>query len=353
MALRRLLTSMKVPVIAAPMAGGPSTPQLAAAVANAGGIGGLGFAYSTPQKIADDLAAVAGLTTKSDAILANFFVLEEPQLPDANTQQAALDALRSLPIANDVRLAMPEPPFIPSLAAQLQAVWDSPHRPAIVTFHFGIPPAEHIARAKECGMLIGMTATSADEAQRVAAAGADFIVAQGFEAGGHNGIFDRTAERDTLPLDKLLPEVLKVCLPVVAAGGIMDGAAIRRVIQAGAVAAQMGTAFLACPESGASPAYKRYLLTCRDAGTVVTRAFSGRRARAVNNEFTTRMHAKSTLPFPIQNTVTQPIRAKAQKLNEAAYQSLYAGVNYSACRQLSAGELVHALQREYNETARV
>lgn len=339
---------LSTPIIQAPMAGGICTPELVAAVSNAGGVGSFGFAYSTPQKIAADLLAARALT--GGAINANFFVFKPVSLPDTNTQKAALSALASLPIASEAfadDLSIPASPFYPNLHEQIAPVWV--HKPDILTFHFGIPDAAIVEQAHALGICVGMTATCVTEALAIEAAGADFIVAQGIQAGGHRGIFEVEAEDEQLSTIELTRQLAKHCSrPIVSAGAIMDGKDIRAVLDAGATAAQLGTAFLCCDESGASSAHKDYLLNQGARGSVVTRAFSGRPARGIRNAFIDQMQNQTVLPFPIQNTLTGNMRKWAADTDNGEYQSLWAGSQYHRARAMPAADLLNTLASEMN-----
>lgn len=334
---------LEAPIIQAPMAGGINNPKLASEVANAGGVGSFGFAYSTPQKISEDLVATRALT--KGPINANFFVFSTLDLPAQAIQAQAIEALRNLPIAGDYSVSIPQAPFYPDVEEQLNPVWE--HCPEIVTFHFGIPPLRAIEKAHSLGIVVGITATSVEEAIAIEKAGADFIVAQGIEAGGHRGIFDPNGADEKLTAINLTKKLIKCCsIPIVCAGAIMDGADIANALKAGAVAAQLGTAFLCCDESGASPAHKDYLLNQQSRGSVFTKGFSGRLARGIENEFIRLMKDKAILPFPIQNTMTASLRQLAGKTNNGEYQSLWAGQGYARTRNLSAKDLMLALKKE-------
>lgn len=338
-------SALALPLIQAPMAGGVTTPRLVAAVAQAGAVGSFGFAYSPPAKIAQDLAAVRAQTP--GPVNANFFVFAPVSLPDEARLRAALEALQALPHAQDCALSLPRAPFFPDLEALLEPVWA--HPPAMLTFHFGIPPESVLQRARALGIAVGLSATCLAEAQAIERAGADFIVAQGIEAGGHRGTFDpEPAHDESLGVEALVTALARqVRLPIVAAGGLMDGADIRRVIDRGAVAAQLGTAFLCCDESGASAAHKEFIRGQPHRGTAYTRAFSGRRAQGLRNDFIERMQGQPVLPFPLQNTLTGPLRQAAALANDGHYQSLWAGTAYGRARQLPAAELVRVLAREF------
>lgn len=325
------------------MAGGINTPALAAAIANAGGVGSFGFAYSTPEVIARDLQQTKKAT--SGPINANFFIFNDVSLPTELIQQQALKALQVLPFARDILLTIPKYPYCPDLIAQLEPVWLV--KPAILTFHFGLPPDGVIERARQLGICVGITATHLSEAQAIEKAGADFIIAQGIEAGGHRGRFNEGHEDEglsTLALTRLLAKGSGI--PIVAAGAIMNGSDIKAAIDCGASAAQLGTAFLCCDEAGTSLSYREYLNTHHDSGTAFTSAFSGRPARGIQNEFMRLMEQKTTLPFPIQNTLTAPIRMAASKDQNGDYQSIWAGTAYSKIRSMPASELMSELKAE-------
>ena len=337
-------SQLELPIIQAPMAGGINTPQLACAVANAGGVGSFGFAYNTPQKINDDLVATQALT--KGFINANFFIFTPVALPEFDIQSAAIDALKSLPIDGEYSVSIPQSPFFPDLNAQLEPVWIN--RPAILTFHFGIPAAEIIEKAHALGISVGITATSMKEGIAIQNAGADFIVSQGIEAGGHRGVFAPDDDDQQLSTSALTRQLANSCsIPIVAAGGIMNGHDIKLALMAGASAAQLGTAFLCCDESGTSPAHRDFILNKRDRGSVFTKGFSGRMARGIDNQFIKLMANQPVLPFPIQNTMTASLRQLAGKTNNGEYQSLWAGESYAKARQMCASELIENLRNEY------
>ncbi len=334
---------LALPLIQAPMAGGITTPQLVAAVANQGGVGSFGFAYSAPEKIHTDLVAAQSLT--SGPINANFFVFNPVRLPSDQTQKNAIEALRSLNVDGVQSLTIPAEPFYPSLMDQLEPIWKA--RPAILSFHFGLPPEGVIEKAHALGIAVGISATSLTEALAIESAHADFIVAQGIEAGGHRGQFDLQAKDEALRALELTAQLVKHCrIPIVAAGGIMTGADINAALSKGAQAAQMGTAFLCCDESGTPSSYRHYLLHKQNRSTTLTKAFSGRLARGIENTFTRTMQDQATLPFPIQNTLTGPLRQWAAAQQDAEYQSLWAGTAYAQIRSMPTQELMQQLRDE-------
>jgi nitronate monooxygenase len=307
-------------------------------------VGSFGFAYSSQEKIRQDLRAAAALT--QGLVNANFFVFSEVAMPEPAIQEAAVTALRALPMTDGLDLGLPSPPFFPDLNSLLEPVWE--HPPSLLSFHFGIPAPEVIQKAQRLGMAVGVSATNPEEALAITEAGADFIVAQGIEAGGHRGSFDPLAVNDTgRSVDALLLEIRSVTsLPLVAAGGLMNGSDIRRVLDLGAAAAQLGTAFLLCDESGASPAHKRYVLNMSGRGVAHTRAFSGRLAQGIRNEFIDSMAGQTTLPFPIQNLLTAGMRQKALATDNGEYQNLWAGRNYARARKMPAADLMRVLGEE-------
>jgi nitronate monooxygenase len=337
---------IQYPILLAPMAGGPSCPELAAAVSNTGGLGSLGAAYQGPVRIAEDLRRMRALTDKPFNV--NLFALDYGRQP-------ALDPEPMLAVMREIYarfgLAPPQapPPASDPFPAEIEAVLEAP--PAVFSFTFGIPPANIIGRLKERGIFILGTATTVLEGRRLFEAGADAIVAQGVEAGAHRGTFAGSFENSMVPtLDLVRALVSAVPLPIIASGGLMDGRDIVRAMEAGASATQLGTAFLACPESGASPVYKHAILNAREDTTVVTRAFSGRPARGLANEFIARLSGMEDriLPYPLQNTLTRPMRAAAAQRGDSGYLSLWAGQGVTRARALRAADLVRTLVDEMN-----
>jgi nitronate monooxygenase len=329
------------PIVQAPMAGGPDTPALAAAVGEAGGLGSLGCGYLSPSQI-DGLVADYRARSRRPVAL-NLFVRDDPP-PDAGA------AARVTPILDDIRRELglptpPEPKPSPSYPAQLEAVLRA--RPRVFSFTFGQPAPTDVARLRAAGILVVGTATSLDEGEALVALGVDAICAQGSEAGGHRGTFIGRAEDalvGTLALTRQL--VARLPLPILAAGGIMDGAGIRAALALGASAAQLGTAFLLCPEAGTHPAHRAALQSPAARQTVVTRAFSGRAARGIANRFTQLFEAVAAAPFPQQQSLTADLRAAAAKQARTDLMQLWAGQAAALVRTLPAAELMHALVTE-------
>jgi nitronate monooxygenase len=337
-------SELKFPIIQAPMAGGFNTPELASVVANSGGVGSFGFSFTSPEKIDKILNTTKKLT--SGFINANFFVFKPVKLPDKEVQKEALKALESLSLNEKYNINIPKEPFYYDLESQIEATLKN--LPSIITFHLGIPSIDIIKKTQSFGIKVGITATNITEAKSIENVGADFIVAQGIEAGGHRGIFDQENIDEKISLDNLLIKVLNnVSLPVVAAGGIMEGKHIKRVMNIGAKAAQLGTAFLTCHEAGTSEIHKHYLLNKQKRKTKITKAFSGRMARGIKNKFIEEMSGKTIFPFPIQNSITTPLRKVSQNNNNGEFINLWAGINFNKVRNLSAKELMKKLAEEF------
>ncbi len=332
------------PVIQGPLGGRPSTPELVAAVSNAGGLGSLGAAYLAPDQIMDAIRRIQSLTEKPFQV--NLFA------GGWNTNAPA-DPAPMLELLAEIHQTLGLPPAAPPLPspdpfpAQLEAVLDA--RPPIFSFTFGIPDRDAMARLKARGITVLGTATTVEEARSIEQAGVDAIVAQGAESGAHRGTFAGPFEASMVPtLDLVRGITNTVRTPVIAAGGIMEGRDITAAMRLGASAAALGTAFLACPESGASPAYKRAILAAHKDTTVITRAFSGRPARGLSNLFIEQLagHENAILPYPLQNALTRAMRTAAGKQGRPEYLSLWAGTGVARARALPAAEFVHCLLAE-------
>jgi nitronate monooxygenase len=328
----RIRQLSRLPIWVSPMAGGPSVPGLVTAAAGAGGLGWLAGGYKTAAAMRAEISAVREAGTAAFGV--NLFVPGAP----AQDQEALAGYLASL--QDDARHVG---------AAAGDAAWDDDHwdaklatlaagPPPVVSFTFGCPPACVIAGLQDAGTIVLVTVTNADEAATAAGAGAGGLCVQGPEAGAHRGFFRN--EREPGPaggtyqtgpgLLELLAQVATVTdLPLVAAGGISDAAAVAAVLAAGAIAVQAGTAFLRCPESGAHPLHKAALADPRFTATVVTRAFSGRPARALVNQFITG-HAGAPAAYPEINNATRPLRAAAAAAGDPGRMSLYAGQGFRA-----------------------
>jgi len=334
---------MDNPIILAPMGGGPSSPELIAAVSNAGGMGTLAAPYLTPVQIDAEVRRIRQLTKRPFGI--NLFAggYGEKEHGDPSVMLSILaDAHKKLGLAAPTLPTHLENPF----SEQFQAVIES--HPKVFSFTFGTLDRVAASELRAIGTQVFGTATTVREAQKLED-DVDAIIAQGCEAGAHRGTFDSPFEEAMVTTLQLVKEIRKACeCPVIASGGIMDGRDIAAALDAGASAVQMGTAFLACPESGASPAYKQALLSAKKDTTVITRAYSGRPARGIRNEFIERLEGRedAILPYPLQNVLTREMRTAAAKQGESGYLSLWAGQGVTRIRSMPAGELVSALMQE-------
>ena len=341
---------LRHPIIQAPMAGGPSTQELVAACSGAGALGSFGFAYTQPADMKRQAAWVRERTPAPFGI--NLFVSPMPDAIPAEHQRAALDAVAGY--YRELGLPAPEPvavPYAPDLDEQLAAVEEI--RPAVFTVHLGSLSPEAVKRFQAKGIIVGGSANCVAEAKGLEEAGFDFVIAQGGEAGGHRGSYLRDPYQSltgTLALTRLIVRAVKV--PVVAAGGIMDGAGVAAVLALGAQAAQLGTAFLPCPESGAPQVHKDYLLRVREDETCITDRFSGKPARGIANRFIREMERAPHLAFPAQNKVTAALRAASAKAGKPDFVSMWAGQAAPLARALPAAELVARLEAETFEAIR-
>ena len=343
---RKLASMMGVEhaIILAPMAGGTSTPALVAAVSNAGGLGSLGAGYMTPDDIAKAIAEIHERTSKPFAV--NLFAGGYDGTGSSDTA-----AMLKLIAPWHERLGLPPPAApagsLPPFEQQVEAVLRSDV--PVFSFTFGIPAAEIMRGMKDRGIKLIGTATTVSEARALEQAGADAIVAQGSEAGAHRGTFIAALEDSLVGTIALVPQMADaVSVPVIASGGIMDGRGIVAAAALGASGVQLGTAFMACPESGAPPAHKAAIRAAHDDGTTLTRAFSGRLARGITNGFAAAMrgHQDQLLPYPAQNNLTRPMRTAAARQGNADCLSLWAGQAAPLAREMPAAELVAQLLRE-------
>lgn len=337
------LLGIEHPIIQGPLGGGPSTPELVAAVSNAGGLGSLGAAYLTPDQITDTIRRIRSLTSRPFNV--NLFAggWNTNQIFDGGPMIELLAGIHD-------KLGIPAPvtptPTPDPFPAQFEATLDA--RPPIFSFTFGIPDEDAMSRLKSRGISILGTATTVEETHQLEQAGVDAIAAQGSEAGAHRGTFLDSFESSMVPtLDLVRASVAAVSVPVIATGGLMDGRDITAALSAGASAAQLGTAFLPCPESGASDVYKREILAAQQDTTVVTRAFSGRPARGLRNAFIASVDGRElSLPYPLQNALTRPMRTAAAQQGLPDYLSLWAGQGVARARALPAALLVARLIEE-------
>jgi nitronate monooxygenase len=330
---------LELPVVAAPLGGGPSTPALVAAVVEAGALGFLAAGYRTADEVADEIAAVRAATTRPFGVNVFYPVCEAV---DEDALVAYAERLRGEARRHGVE---PGEPCWTDDGWEAKLELLARERPAVVSFTFGCPEREVVESLRSGGVAVWATVTSAREAEVATAAGVDALVVQGAEAGGHQGFFlDEPAE--PLRLDALLALVARATpLPLVAAGGIADGADITRVLAAGASAAQLGTAFLLTPEAATSDPHRRAL--AQERPTRLTRAFTGRSARGLVNRFMDDHDAVAPRGYPQVHYVTAPIRAAARAAGDPEAINLWAGERYRAARAEPAAEVVERLVHEW------
>jgi nitronate monooxygenase len=336
-----------LPIVQAPMAG-VSSPALAAAVANAGALGSIGVGATNAEGARKMIAAVRERSNRS--LHVNVFCHRPPQA-DAIVEAGWLEHLRP----RFERFAARPPPALREIYrsfleddAMLAAL--VAEKPRVVSFHFGLPAAERIRTLRDRGIVLLASATNVAEGRAAASAGVHAVVAQGYEAGGHRGAFDPDAPDDrlgTVALTRLL--VRELTIPVIAAGGIMDGAGIAAVLRLGAAAAQLGTAFIACPESEADAGYRAALMSDAAHHTVMTRAISGRPARCLRNEFTTlgaHVSSRQIPAYPIAYDAGKALNAAAKAAGDSRYGAQWAGQGAPLARAMPAADLVAALASE-------
>jgi nitronate monooxygenase len=325
------LLGMEHPILQAPMASA-ATPALAASVAEAGGLGALGSAMLAPDELRRQAAEVRERTDRPFQL--NFFCHEPPEV---GGDVAARAREYFAPLYDELGLGEPPEPAAPDIhfdEARLEALLEI--RPPVASFHFGLPPRDALAAIRDAGIRVLASATTVGEAEHLEEHRVDAVVAQGAEAGGHRGSF--LVEGDDGPVGTLalVPQVADaVNVPVIAAGGIADGRGLAAVLALGAGAAQVGTAFLVCPESGISPAYREALRHARADATIVTRSVSGRPARALKNRLTSEL--SGVLPYPAQLSLTAPLRESA---GQGDFQPMWSGQGAALAREAPAAEVV-------------
>lgn len=345
------LLGIQLPIIQAPMAG-VSTPAMAAAVSNAGGLGSIGVGAAGAEGGGEMIRATQALTTNSFNV--NVFC-HTPATANAEREAAWISTLTPY---FEKHHAQP-----PTKLQEIYKSFNDDDRlleillelcPKVVSFHFGLPSADKIRRLKEAGVLLFASATNLEEGVQIAKAGIDAVVAQGFEAGGHRGMFDPGKTDNCLgmaTLTRLL--VSKLDIPVIAAGGIMDGAGIAACLALGAQAAQLGTAFIGCPESSADKYFRAALQSDAAANTVMTRAISGRPARCLPNLFTAMGQDvdQSTIPdYPIAYDAGKALNSVAKESGQGGYGAQWAGQGAPLARSMPAADLIARLKIEMEAT---
>jgi nitronate monooxygenase len=340
------LLGITLPIIQAPMAGVQSS-ALAIAAGRSGALGSLPCATLTPAQLRGELQSLR--RAKLPSYNVNFFCHRPPE-PSARDEEAWRASLAPAYAEFDI-----DPAGIPTGAGRVPfdttaAELLGEFQPPVVSFHFGLPARELLAKVKSWGAVVMSSATTVEEARWLEAHGADVIVAQGLEAGGHRGIFltddpvrDLTTQLGTFAL---LPQVVcAVRCPVVAAGGIADAAGVAAAMALGAAGVQVGTAYLLCPEASTSAVHRAALLSPAAAHTALTNLFTGRPARGIVNRFIREHGPLSPLApaFPLAGAAIAPLRAKAEGQGLGDYSPLWAGQNVSGCRTVPAADVTRAL----------
>jgi nitronate monooxygenase len=343
--LRELL-GIELPIIQAPMAGAQGS-ALAIAVSNAGGLGSLPCAMLSVEAMRAEVAAIRAYTGKPFNL--NFFCHTPPE-PNAEreaTWRAALAPYFSeLGVdASAIATGFGRAPFSDDIAAAVVEL-----KPPVMSFHFGLPSPELLARVRACGSKILSSATTVNEAVWLEAHGADVIIAQGIEAGGHRGSFLSNDLSEQLGTFALVPQIIDaVKVPVVAAGGIADARGVAAALALGASGVQIGTAYLLCPEARTTAVHRAALKSDAARVTALTNVFTGRPARGIVNRIIRELGPISAVapPFPLATSAVMPLRAKAESQGSADFSPLWAGQNASGCREISATALTLELSAPY------
>ncbi|ASZ15018.1 nitronate monooxygenase [Chitinophaga sp. MD30] len=337
---------VQYPLIQAPMLG-ITTPAMVAAVSNAGALGSLPIGGLAPSQAAALIQEVKRLTDKPFAV--NLFAHPAPTpytAEEVTQMQSLLHHIRQQHQL-DITAINPDNVQYHYLADQIPVLLDEQVR--IISFTFGIPDEESMHRLKTAGCLLIGTATSLAEASMLEAKGCDMIVAQGAEAGGHRGTFLDPMHPPMIGTMALVPQIFaSVHIPVIAAGGIMDGRGVAAAFVLGAQGVQAGSAFLRCTESLATPAHKQAIADSYDTSSQLTRAFSGRWARGIRNEFIDTVHNAgiTPLPYPVQDALTKPLRNEARKQDNIAWISLWAGQAAALAHNRSAAAVIEQMKME-------
>ncbi len=340
------LTALAEPIVQAPLAGGVSTPELAAAVNSAGGLGFLAAGYKSAETVRADIRMLRSLTDAPFGV--NIFSPPAPSPPDAAALELYAGELGAETERYRAQLGEPRHDD-DEFAAKLALVCEE--HVAVVSFTFGCPEHAVLARLREAGCDVWVTVTSPAEALQAQSAGADGLVVQGFEAGGHRAYFTDDPDTDELGLLVALRLIRhRVELPLVAAGGIADGASVAAVLCAGAVAAQIGTALMLTAEAGTAQPHRAALAA--EGSTRLTRAFSGRQARGIVNRFMQEHAAHAPIAYPDVHHLTAPIREAARHAGDPDGINLWAGQAHSLAQSAPAAELVRRLGSEARDAAR-
>ncbi|MDO9353453.1 MAG: nitronate monooxygenase [Solirubrobacteraceae bacterium] len=349
-----MLDQLSHPIIQAPMAGGVSTPALAAAVSEAGGLGFISAGMLSPDKLRVQLAALRELTDRPFGV--NVF---SPSAAPGDELAVAEYASVLSGLVGEGSPSLGRARFHDDhYAAKLAILTDD--APAVVSFTFGCPSPQEIGELHDAGAEVWVTVTQVDEAQLAVAAGADAVIAQGSEAGGHRGAWTDD-DREQVPTLELVAAIRRALdgagaqghegdeeldggYPLIAAGGLMTGEHVAQALGAGATAAQLGTAFMLTPEAGTNRPLRR--LIAEDRPTAITRAFTGRRARGIVNRWMEQVGDSAPSAYPEVLTLTAPVRTHGLSVGDSDLMSLWAGERHQEARELPAAELVHELVSE-------
>lgn len=333
------LSALTHPIVGAPMAGS-STPELAAATNAAGGLGFLAAGYKTAEQMHDQIARTRELTDRPFGV--NLFSPQHQRSAEQADEVAAYADLLA-PFAEQVGASVGEPTFNDDdFEAKVDILVDDPIE--LVTFTFGAIPADVIQRLQRSGSTIGFTVTSADEARRAEDLGAQILIAQGANAGGHRGTWSMTVEPNTLPATAVIDRVRAVTpLPIIGAGGVATGADIQELLDAGADAVAVGTLLVASDESASPDAYKDALTSGRYDETMLSRAFSGRFARGLANELMRAGDPEAPSAYPDVHYMTAPIRAAGGKAGDASVLALWAGAGHASAVRRPAIQIIEEL----------
>jgi nitronate monooxygenase len=342
------LHSLRHPIVQAPMAGGPSTPALAAAVSRAGGLGFLAAGYKTVDQVELELAEVRSLMPADVPYGLNLFAPPGHGTGAAEVSSYA-DKLRNEAQVHGVALGHPRWDD-DQYSKKLDLLYEQPV--PVVSLTFGCPTPSEVNRLQSSGSAVWVTVTTVGEARAAQRAGVDALVVQGVEAGGHRGGFDDAHPGDIglLTLLQLVQAAVNDGLPVVATGGLITGRGVAAVLACGAAAAQLGTAFMLCPEAGTVPIHREMI--SRDAPTALTRAFTGRTARGIINRFL-QDHAEAPSAYPEIHHLTAPLRRAARTRGDADGFQLWAGQAHALAQPLPAADLVVRLATEAREAMEI
>lgn len=321
---------------------GASTPEMAAAAANAGVLGSLGVALDPPDRIAAEITATKALT--NGALNVNFFCHEPPAM-DRVRIEAAKASLAPFYAEHELGDPADPIPTSPFDEDRLEVVLAA--SPRVVSFHFGLPDERLLTPLKGAGIFVLSSATSPREAEQLEAEGADAIIAQGWEAGGHRGVFDPSGGPGDMGTMALVPAIVdRVSVPVIAAGGIGDGRGVAAAFMLGAAGVQIGTAFLNAPECKSGAPHKAALLASDGSDTAVSAAFSGRPARGVRNRYMREMEGATLPDFPLMNPLTGPLRTASAKADSGDFMSMWSGQAVGLNREQTTAETIERLARE-------